>query len=315
MTEISFQGQCAIVTGAGRGLGRAYAQELARRGAAVMVNDVGLDDEDKFASRADSVVAEIRAAGGTAAPSTHDISTPEGGRALVDQTLEQFGAVHVLVNNAGFLRPAEFSDLSITDVRDVIGVHLLGAFHVTLPAWRAMREQRYGRVVMTGSSSAFGHYGNSNYAAAKAGIFGLTQSLALEGHESGIKVNCVFPFSETRIATDNPLVGRMHTRLTAALAGLHGRRPPMSVAHLVTYLASRESAVSGCAYSAMAGRYARVFLGVSHGWLSPDVSAVTAEEIGRHFEEINSTARFTVPGMLAEEIESVVERIKAQGPG
>jgi hypothetical protein len=127
-------------------------------------------------------------------------------------------------------------------------------------------------------------------------------------------VNGIFPFSETQISNDNPLVGRTHGRLAAALAGLQGRRPPISVAHLVTYLASRECAVTGCTYSAMAGRYARGFLGVCDGWLSPDVSAITAEDIGRHIDEINSPTSFMIPTLLTEEIEAVVARIKAQSP-
>lgn len=310
MQKLSFEKQVAIVTGAGRGLGAAYATELARRGASVIVNDVG-KDEGASVYRAEKLVAEIEAAGGRAVASLDDISSPEGGRALIDQALQAFGRLDVLINNAGFLRPGEFHKLSMDDIQQVVGIHLLGAFNVTMPAWKVMQAAGYGRIVMTASSSTFGHHANSNYAAAKAGVLGLAQSLALEGAEYGIHVNTVLPIAVSAISTDTPLVGSHHARLAAALAGLQGRRPPQSVAHLVVYLASRECKETGCAYSAAAGRYARVFLGLSHGWYAQDVDAVTAEDIAQHMDEINDVSHFTIPTMLAEEIETVVARIKA----
>jgi NAD(P)-dependent dehydrogenase (short-subunit alcohol dehydrogenase family) len=313
LSKISFDGQVAIVTGAGRGLGRAYALELASRGASVVVNDIG-HDEGAPASRADTVAEEIVAAGGKSLASHHDISTAQGGQALIDATISHFGTIDALVNNAGFLRPAPFEDQSIGDTQAVIGVHLLAAFHVTQPAWRVMREKGYGRIVMTASSSIFGHPGNSNYAAAKGGVFGLSQTMALEGAELGIKVNCLFPMSETKISTDNPLAGPLHARVAAGLARLQGRRPPTSVAPLVVYLASRDCAVTGATYSAGAGRYARVFLGFGDGWLADDISAVTVEDIGQHLDEINSAANFLAPTRMVEEIEEIARRLEAKSP-
>jgi len=303
---ISFRGQVAIVTGGGRGLGRAYALELASRGASVVVNDVGLTDGR---ARADQVAAEIEVSGGKALASCHDISTPEGGQALVDAAVGRFGTVDVLINNAGFLRPSPFEDTNVSDLQAVVGVHLLGAFFVTLPAWRIMRAKRYGRIMMTASGSVFGQSGNSNYAAAKAGILGLTQTLALEGQDCGIQINCIFPLSESQISADASQQSHRYPRLVAALAGLQGRRPPMSVAHLVVYLVSNTCSISGCTYSAAAGRYARVFLGLSDGWIANDVSKVSAEEIRQHIEQINDTSDFEVPLSAAEELEAIVARI------
>jgi NAD(P)-dependent dehydrogenase (short-subunit alcohol dehydrogenase family) len=309
MSKISFTGEIAIITGAGRGLGRAYALELAGRGAGVVVNDIGRD-KTTGVPWAESVAAEITAAGGMALASTQDISTPDGGQALVDATVARFGTVDILINNAGFLRPAPFEDITAADLQAVVGVHLLAAFYVTQPAWRVMQKKNYGRIVMTASGSTFGHAENSNYSAAKAGVFGLSQTLALEGEVCGIKVNCVFPICETQMSSDTPLGGNQHGRLSLALAGLAGRRPPISVAYLTTYLASRACAVSGHTYSAAGGRYARVFLGLTDGWLAADVGAVSAEAIEAHIGEIDSTAKMSVPVCLAEEIEGVGHRIQ-----
>jgi len=312
MSSISFNEQVAIVTGAGRGLGRAYALELARRGARVVVNDIGRSPDGAY--RADLVAAEIAAAGGEALASRHDVATAQGGEELVAAAQARFGRLDVLINNAGFLRPGGFEDLNLDEVRAIVEIHLLAAFYVTIPAWKLMRQAGYGRVVMTGSSSMFGHHSNSNYGAAKAGVFGLVHSLAREGREFGIGVNCVLPLSDTQIAREHPLRGPEHDRLKAAVRGVTGRRPPESVAHLVTYLASAACTVSGRAYSAAAGRYARVFVGVSKGWFENDGANVNAEAIARHFDEINDVGAFDIPTSLIDEIEEIVARIAGREP-
>lgn len=306
---IAFNGQVAVVTGAGRGLGRAYAMELARRGAAVVVNDIGLSAEG--ASRAEETVTDILSEGGKAVASRHDITTPEGGQGLIDAAAQAFGTLDILINNAGFLRPGLFDNMQMSEVSEIVGVHLLGAFHTTLPAWRIMREKNYGRIVLTGSGSSFGHAGNGNYSAAKSAMIGLTQSLALEARGTGIQANCIFPVAEGQIMADNPLSGPGVERLMKALSVMKGRRPPESVAHLVVYLSSRECTHSGRIYSALAGRYGRVFMGVADGYFTPDASALSVEEIARHMDQIDDLSTFTTPESIIEEIETVADRIIA----
>lgn len=300
--RISFEGQVAIVTGAGRGLGRAYATELAARGAAVVVNDM-----DR--TRADDVVAEIEANAGRAATSTADVATPEGGRAIVDVALERYGTVDVVVNNAGFLRSANFEDLTVGQIDDIVGVHLLAAFYVTQPAWRVMMAKGYGRVVLTSSSSSFGQQANSNYAAAKAAVLGLMAALAVEGEEHGIKVNSVLPYAVTPIAEDTPLAGADTARIRAGLDTMYDRRSPLSVSPLVLLLASRECPHNGHAYSALGGRYARVFTGVTGGWIAEDLTGIGPEAIAEHMDEIEDRSNVLVPGAMIDEIESVSARV------
>jgi Dehydrogenases with different specificities (related to short-chain alcohol dehydrogenases) len=308
MNAISFSGQTAIITGAGRGLGRAYALELAKRGAAVVVNDIARDTGEAR-SRAENVVAEIRALGGKAEASHDDISRADGGANLAAFTEEKFGQIDVLINNAGYLRPGEMRALDLEDLQSVLGIHLFGTFHVTLPVWKTMQQRRYGRIVMTSSSSSFGHAGNVAYSAAKAAMFGLTQTLALEGESYGIRVNSILPVATSEIAKDNPLGGVAHGPLAQALVKLGDRRPPSSVAHIVAYLASRDCSVSGHSYSAIAGRYARAFIGVTQGWLAEDGSKVTAEAIADHIGEIDDLDHFSVPASLVAEIQAVAEQL------
>jgi NAD(P)-dependent dehydrogenase (short-subunit alcohol dehydrogenase family) len=199
-TPISFDEQVAIVTGAGKGLGQAYAEELARRGTRVVVNDV-------VTGEADAVVHAIQSAGGQAAASYDSVATPEGGRAIVATTVDRFGTVDAVVNNAGTFRHRYLEDLTVERVTDVIGVGLLGAFWVTQPAWAVMREKGYGRIVMISSSSGmFSHPGIANYAAAKAGIYGLTRALGAEGTPYGIRVNAILPSGLTQHNLGAPVV-------------------------------------------------------------------------------------------------------------
>lgn len=305
---VSLAGRVAIVTGAGRGLGRTHALELARLGAGVVVNDVG--GEGEMAPDADRVVAEIEAAGGTAVACPHSVATPEGGRAIVDVALERFGTVDAVVSNAGVLRNANFEDLTPAQVDDVLDVHLKGAFWVAQPAFEVMRDKGYGRLVFTSSSAGvFGMGGLANYAAAKAGLVGLCRALAIEGAEFGILANCVLPYGNA------PWRGpAAHaTRGKSAFADhdvLRPRMEPETVSPLVGYLASEACTVTGECFSALAGRFARAFSGLTQGWLADDPYAVTADDVAARMEQIRSTDGFWIPATIGDEQRAVADRLR-----
>lgn len=305
----TFEGQVAIVTGAGRSLGRTYAMGIAHRGGAVVVNDVGGVGQPEGAW-ADRVVAEIRDAGGKAVASHDNVATPEGGEAITKAAVQHFGSVDIVINNAGILQTAMFATMTPKQLQDVVGIHLLGAFYVTQPAWRIMQKNGYGRVIMTSSSSIFGMQGNSNYLAAKGGIFALAQALALEGEANNIRVNSILPFAVSNIRQNSPHVGPDAVRSAAAQEAMTARRTPESVLPLVLYLASRDCAVTGQAFSALAGRYARTFLGLADGWLADDANAVSADDIARKMSVIGDTSKFIVPRAMLDELESTLDRIR-----
>jgi NAD(P)-dependent dehydrogenase (short-subunit alcohol dehydrogenase family) len=261
--DMSFDGRVAIITGGGGGLGRSHALELARRGAAVLVNDLGgaLDGSGGSASAAQLVVDEIVAAGGRAASNHDSVATSEGGQAIVQAAVDAFGRVDVLVNNAGILRDKAFHRMDHTQIDQVIDVHLKGAFYVSQPAFALMRGQGYGRILNTSSASGlFGNFGQANYGAAKAGLAGLTRVLALEGAGHGIKVNAIAPIAATRMTAD--ILGDL-----AALVS------PDSVSPLVAYLAHEECSVNGNVYSVAGGRIARIFFAETQGVVLSDNSA------------------------------------------
>ena len=308
MQRIALDGQVVVVTGAGKGLGRAYAEELGRRGASVVVNDRP-DSED-----ADRVVAEIRRAGGTAVASRHSVASRPGGEAIVADAVEAFGTVHALVNNAGILRNALFEDLTDEQIDAIIDVHVRGAFFVTQPAYRIMRANGYGRIVNVASNTAFGMVGLSNYALAKAGLVGLANSLALEGAAHGILVNSLFPNATTTIMQEQPVPGFAEdTRFAAAFATIAERYAPETIAPLVAYLVSPDCAVSGEGFSAMAGRYARVCFAHSAGWMS-DAADATAEDVAEHLPRIRDVAQLSVPRSTRDEFETVAALVAALEP-
>ncbi|MGP6177246.1 SDR family NAD(P)-dependent oxidoreductase [Microbacterium sp. A196] len=310
MTEIRLDGQSVIVTGAGRGLGRAYALELAHRGAAVVINDVAVNEDGK--PRADTVVAEIDAAGGRAVADDSDIATSAGAESLIATAVESFGRIDAVVNNAGFLRTGTIEELSDEDMESVVAVHLLAAMYTTRAAWPHMKMQGYGRIVFTSSSSSFGHAGNGNYGAAKGGLIALARTLALEGADLGIKVNSVLPYAVSEISTGTAHVGDDPAGVRALLNALTPRRSPETVAPLTVYLASNDCRVSGEAFSALAGRYARIVYGLTDGWISPNADA-TAEDIAAHLDEVLSLDSFSIPTMIRDEITDVADRLRTRG--
>src|SRR5450631_3582790 len=266
MTDLRFDGRVAIITGAGGGLGRSHALELARRGAHVLVNDLGgaVDGSGSSASAAQRVVDEITSLGGSAAPNHDSVATAEGGRAIVQAAIDAFGRVDVLVNNAGILRDKAFHKMDAAMIDAVIDVHLRGAFFVSQPAFTLMRIQGYGRIVNTSSASGlFGNFGQANYGAAKAGLAGLTRVLAIEGAEHGIRVNAIAPIALTRMTE-------------GILGDLASRVAPETVSPLVAFLAHEECSVNGNIYSVAGGRIARIFVAETDGVV---LGENTAEEI------------------------------------
>lgn len=303
---IDFDSQVVIVTGAGRGLGRLYAMEFARRGAAVVVNDLGGATRGGGADPgvADEVVAEIKRAGGNAVASYDTVATPEGGAAIVQTAMDQFGRVDAVVSNAGILTTAEFDQLTSTQWRDMLSVHLNGAFHLSQPAFRAMKAQGYGRFVFISSSAGmFGVPHQAHYAAAKGGIFGLKNVIAIEGAAHGILANNVLPWGSSRMIVE--ATGGDQALLDMPLMRL---LDPNLVTPLVVFLASRACNVSHHDYSAAAGRYARVFTGVGEGWLSEPGSLPTADDIAGHFDALSATTPFNVPLSAADEAVEICTR-------
>ncbi len=199
--SVRFDGRVAIVTGAGGGLGRSHALALAARGARVVVNDLGAAIDGSGASSAAArVVAEIESAGGQAIADGASVTDPAGVTALVARTMERWGRIDILVNNAGILRDKSFAKMDAADFRQVLEVHVMGAFHCTKAVWEIMRAQQYGRIVMTTSSSGlYGNFGQANYGAAKMALVGLMQTLSIEGAKYNIRVNCLAPTAATRM--------------------------------------------------------------------------------------------------------------------
>jgi NAD(P)-dependent dehydrogenase (short-subunit alcohol dehydrogenase family) len=292
VSEITFDGRVAIVTGAGGGLGRTYALELARRGAQVVVNDLGgsVNGEGGDDAAAQKVVDEIKAAGGEATANYDSVSSPEGGESIVKTAVDAYGKVDVVINNAGILRDKSFAKMSWEDLDLVLDVHLKGAFYVSQPAFKVMKENGYGRFVFTSSNSGvFGNFGQANYGAAKMGLVGLSNVLAIEGAKAGIASNVVCPVAGTRMTEE--LLGDFAKLLK-----------PETVTPLVTFLASEACTFTHEAFSAAGGRYARVFVGLAPGWYGGKESIATAEDVLDHIDEIENQEGYIVPTQSGDEM-------------
>lgn len=298
---IEFSDQVVVVTGAGRGLGRLYALELARRGAAVVVNDVGgsMHGEGADPGIADAVVREILDAGGRAVASHDSVATVEGGARIVQCAVDEFGRLDVVVSNAGIFHTAEFEALSPEDWVRMVNVHLHGAFYLSQPAYRVMKSQGYGRFVFISSSAGlFGQPNSAHYAAAKAGVLGLSNVIAIEGAPHGISANCVLPFGYSRMVTET--VGD-RDQLGGDLPFLDAIEPEL-VVPIVAFLASRACEVTHHCFSACAGRYSRVFVGQARGWAAALGDSPSADDIAAHWAELSATEPFTVPASIFDEV-------------
>lgn len=297
MAELGYDGKVAVITGAGGGLGRSHALELARRGALVVVNDLGgsLDGQGGSHTAAQQVVDEIKAAGGEAAPNYDSVATPEGGKAIIQTALDSFGRVDIVINNAGILRDAAFKNMDAEKLDPVIDVHLKGAFNVTQAAWETMREQNYGRIVNTSSAAGiFGNFGQTNYGAAKAGLVGFTRVLAVEGAKNNIRANAIAPVAKSRMTED--LMGELVERFA-----------PEFVTPVVAWLAHEDCPVTGEVYSCGAGHVARVFTGVTPGFTKTD--SLSVEDVRDHFEEIRDEDGYFVPANLTEELMATLKSL------
>jgi NAD(P)-dependent dehydrogenase (short-subunit alcohol dehydrogenase family) len=276
VTERRFDGRVAVITGAGRGLGRAYALLLASKGAKVVVNDVGgsVKGDGTDAGPAEQVVQEIRAAGGEAVANTASVATAEGGKAIIGSALDHYGRIDILIHNAGNVRYGSLEEISQEDFEAVVDVHLMGAFHVVRPAFPVMCRAGYGRIVLT--SSIGGLYGTNrivNYGVSKAGVIGLNNVVAIEGAAKGVKSNIILPGAVTRLAD-----------------GLDtSQYPPMGpelVAPVVGWLAHESCSISGEMLISMAGRVARALVAETEGVYRPSWSV---DDVAEQIDAIRDT--------------------------
>lgn len=289
MEEMRFDGRVAVITGAGRGLGREYAILLASRGAKVVVNDNGsaIVGEGEDEGPAEQVVREIREAGGEAVTAIESVATPEGAAAIIDTAIDAFGRIDILIHNAGNVRYGALDELSLDDFSAVVDVHLMGAFYLVRRAFPLMKAQNYGRIVLT--SSIGGFYGNKrcvNYAVSKSGMIGLSNVAALEGEEFGVKSNLILPGATTRMAD-----------------GLDtSQYPPLGpelVAPMVGWLCHESCTLTGEALAAIGGRMSKLDILETAGVFQPDW---TIEQVAERWDEIGDPATlrdFGLNGYLA----------------
>ena len=296
---IRVRNRVVIVTGAGNGLGKAYALELGKRGAKVVVNDLGgaVDGSGSGNSPADDVVNEIIENGGEAVANYDSVATKDGGESIVQTAVDSFGTVDAVINNAGILRDKSFANITEEEFSLIIEVHLKGTYFVTQPAFKIMKENNYGRIVNVASPSGlFGNFGQTNYGAAKMGIVGLTNVLAIEGAKYNIKVNVIAPTAYTRM-TEALLPEDVGKLFSAEL-----------VTPMVTYLASEACEPTHEIFGVAAGRFARIGIITHEGYVN---TQATAEDIASNIEEIRTITDGSYP--LSNEDELMLIQKAIQG--
>jgi len=315
-----FDEQVAVITGAGGGLGKQYALLLASRGARVVVNDTGgsVTGTGSNTDAAYAAAEEIRRQGGEAAADTNSVTSPEGGQAIIDTALRSWGRVDIVINNAGIVCDAPFEDVTADRLAPLLDVHLKGAFYVTRPAWKVMREQRYGRILNTCSAAGIlGAERMSNYGAAKTGLIGLTRVLAAEGADHNIKINAIAPIAYTRMLAHSidgagqPGDASAQEVLDDLVAQYLQKLDPALVAPVAAFLTHRDCPVSGEIYTVGAGHVARFFIGRTKGFYSP---ALSVEAVRDHFDEIRADTDYTVPSGPADEMSTLFATIMANQP-
>jgi NAD(P)-dependent dehydrogenase (short-subunit alcohol dehydrogenase family) len=302
MAALRFDGRVAVITGAGGGLGRTYALEIARRGGMIVANDLGgkADGSGASSSMADETIKQIVEAGGKAVANYDSVSTPEGGEAIIKAALDNFGRVDVVINNAGILRDKTFAKLAPEDLDILLDVHLKGAFYVSQPAFRVMKEQNYGRLLFTASGAGiFGNFGQSNYGAAKMGLVGLSNVLAQEGAKNNIKSNVIAPIAKTRLTEQ--LLGPMADKLA-----------PDCVTPLVVFLVSEQCELTHEIFDVGGGRYARIFIGMNQGWAKGPGQPATVEEIAAHIDEIRNPDGYIIPNGIGDEMRMVANLMQGK---
>ncbi len=299
MTELRYDGRVAVVTGAGHGLGRQHALELAARGAKVVVNDLGGDVHGGGASSgpAQRVVEEITKAGGTAVANPDNVATPEGAHAIIQSALDAFGQIDIIVNNAGILRDKSLKNMAPEDFDAVIAVHLRGSFLVSSAAWPHLREGGYGRIVNTSSPAGlFGNFGQANYASAKMGLIGLAKTLAVEGAKYNIRANAIAPVAATRM-TEDVIPAEVAAKFDVEL-----------VTPLVAWLVHEDCESTGEVYSVGGGRIARVFVAEGPGYVKKD--GLSVEDVRDNWSQITAESPYVVPKHAGDQMAAVFEALK-----
>jgi NAD(P)-dependent dehydrogenase (short-subunit alcohol dehydrogenase family) len=298
MSELRYDGRVAVVTGAGHGLGRQHALELAARGAKVVVNDLGGDRSGVGASAgpAQEVVDEITKNGGEAVANPDNVATPEGAQAIVKTALDTFGKLDIVVNNAGILRDKSFKNMSVEEFDSVLAVHLRGSFLVSSAAWPHLRENSFGRIVNTSSPAGlFGNFGQANYATAKMGLVGFTKTLAQEGAKYDIKANAIAPVAWTRMTED---------LLPADFADKLGVD---QVTPLVAYLVHESNEASGEVYTVGGGRIAKIFVAEGPGYGQKETLSV--EDVRDNWAAISANEPLAVFKNPMEQMGPLIQQL------
>ena len=295
MSGLRLDGRVAAVTGAGRGIGRAYALLLGQLGAKVVVNDLGGSTlgSGGDAAPADEVVKQIEDGGGAAVANYGDVSTVEGGKSVIDTAVGHFGGIDIVVNNAGNMVWASLPEATIETIEAHWAVHVRGSFNTLHAAWPHFLEKNYGRAILTTSVGMFGLMDNIGYAIAKASMIGMAKSLTVGRRDANININCIAPNAMTRLAA----------RTEEEQATLPPPPPvmdPANVAPMVAYLAHESCTVSGEVYVAGGGRFARLFVAHTNGYLHPGLAGATVDDVAANWAEINAEAGYYVPSTLMD---------------